>query len=223
MLNDDRIHVLIAHDNPLVAAGLAAAFRTQRDFHIVGCRETDDVSSDDAVTVAVTDYEEGTRRLAAQPGGRCRELILTDDDSEMSIRRALYLGVSGYLPLSSSVESVVHAVRCLHNGGTAIAPHVMARMATSLRSRGLTQRQVEVLRMIMQGLSDKAIAQRLVRSVETAKSHVSEILSRLEASSRVEAAAIARRRGLVSENSLALAGSRRKSAGSRQSCAEPQR
>lgn len=219
----DRIHVLIAHANPLVAAGLEAALGTHQDFHIVGRREIDDVSPVDPATVAVTDYEGGTRRLAAQPGSRCRELILTDDDSEMSIRRAVELGVSGYLPLSSSVESVVHAVRCIHNGGRALAPSVMAKMAMSLRSRGLTQRQLEVLRMIMQGLSDKAIARRLVRSVETAKSHVSAILMKLEASSRVEAVAIARRRGLVSEKSMALSGSRQNGAESQQNFAEQQR
>jgi two-component system NarL family response regulator len=126
-------------------------------------------------------------------------LILTDDDSEVSIRRAVELGISGYLPLSSGVESVVHAVRCIHHGGTAIAPNIVSKIAVSLRSRGLTRREVEVLRLIMQGLPDKAIAHRLQRSVDTAKSHVKAILMKLEASSRVEAVAIAQRRGLVSE------------------------
>jgi two-component system, NarL family, response regulator len=143
-------------------------------------------------------------------------LILTDDDSEVSIRRAVELGVGGYLPLSSGVESVVHAVRCIHNGGTAIAPNVMAKMAMSLRSRGLTQREAEVLRLIMQGLPDKVIAHRLGRSVETARSHVKAILMKLKASSRVEAVAIARRRGLVSEKTLALSGSAQRGAGAPQ-------
>jgi DNA-binding NarL/FixJ family response regulator len=199
MLNDDRIHVLIAHANPLVAAGLEAAFGTQQDFHIVGRPETDDASPVSVATVAVADFEGGTRRLAAQCGGVCRVLILTDDDSEVSIRRAVELGVGGYLPLSSGVESVVHAVRCIHNGGTAIAPNVMAKMMRSLQSRGLTQREIEVLRLLMQGLRDKAIAYRLERSVDTARSHVRAILMKLKASSRVEAVAIARRRGLVCE------------------------
>jgi DNA-binding NarL/FixJ family response regulator len=227
MLNDDRIQVLIAHDNPLVAAGLEAAFGTQEDFHIVGRSETDDVSPVDAATVAVTDYEGGTRRLAAQRGaqrgGGCRVLILTDDDSEVSSRRAVELGVRGYLPLSSGVKSVVHAVRCIHNGGTAIAPNIMTRIATSLRSRGLTQREVEVLWLIMQGLSDKAIAYRLARSVETAKTHVKAILMKLEASSRVEAVAIARRRGLLCEKTLALSGSGQKGAGAPQNLIGQQR
>ena len=220
MLNDDRIHVLIAHDNPLVAAGLEAAFGTQQDFHIIPRRETDDVAPVNAATVAVADFEGGTRRLAAQRGGGCRVLILTDDDSEVSIRRAVELGVGGYLPLSSGVESVVHAVRCIHNGGTAIAPNVVTKMAMSLQSRGLTQREVEVLRLIMQGLSDKAIAHRLQRSVGTARSHVKAILMKLEASNRVEAVAIARRRGLVSEKSMTPSGSGQRGTGSPQNCAE---
>ena len=223
MLNDDRIHVLIAHDNPLVAAGLEVAFGTHQDFHIVGRRETDDVSPVDAATVAVTDYEGGTRWLAAQRGGGCRVLILTDDDSEVSIRRAVELGINGYLPLSSRVESVVYAVRCIHNGGTAIAPNIMTKMAMSLRSRSLTRREVEVLRLIMQGLQDKVIAHRLERSVDTAKSHVKAILMKLGASSRVEAVAIARRRGLVSENSMATSGSDQRGVGWPQNSAEQQR
>src|SRR3984957_17076523 len=223
MLKDHSIHVLIAHDNPLVAAGLEAAFGTQQDFHIVGRRETDDASPVSVATVAVADFEGGTRRLAAQCRGGCRVLILTDDDSEMSIRRAVELGVGGYLPLSSCVESVVHAVRCIHNGGTAIAPNIMTKMAMSLRSRGLTQREVQVLRLIMQGLQDKVIAHRLERSVDTAKSHVKAMLMKRGAWSRVEACAIARRRGLVSEKSMAACGSGQTGAGLPQNFAEQQR
>jgi DNA-binding NarL/FixJ family response regulator len=227
MLNDGRIQVLIAHDNPLIAAGLEAAFGTRQDFYIVGRGETDDLSHLDATTVAVTDYEGGMRWLAAQRGAQCgvgdKVLILTDDDSEVSIRRAMELGISGYLPLSSGVESVVYAVRCIHNGGTAIAPNIMAKMAMSLRSRGLTRREVEVLRLIMQGLRDKVIAHRLECGVETARSHVKAILMKLGASSRVEAVAIARRRGLVSEKSLALSGLGQKGVGSTQNFAEQQR
>jgi DNA-binding NarL/FixJ family response regulator len=80
----------------------------------------------------------------------------------------------------------------------------MTKMATSLRSRRLTDREIEVLRLIMQGLPDKAIARRLERSVGTAKSHVKAILMKLDASSRVEAVAVARRRGLVPEKSMAM-------------------
>ena len=208
MSRDEKIHVLVAHANPLVSAGLEAAFATREGFELVANRACgaalEDTPGLSSVSVAVTDCAAGMRLMAMERGRRCRVLILTDDESEVSIRRAVELGIRGYLPLSSGLDSVVRAVRCIHNGGTAIAPIVMAKMAVSLRSPALTGREVEVLRMVMQGLPDKAIARRLQRSVGTAKSHVKAILCKLEASSRVEAVAVAWRRGLVHDESMTI-------------------
>jgi len=205
MSRDEQIQVLIAHANPLVSAGLEAAFRAHADFHVLERRAIaaglEDVSTLPAGVVPIMDCAAAMRFMAMDRTRKSRVLILTDDESEVSIRRAVELGMRGYLPLSSCVEAVVRAVRCIHNGGTVMAPIVMAKMAVSLRSRPLTGRQIEVLRMIMQGLPDKAIARRLERSVGTAKSHVKAILTKLEASSRVEAIVVARRRGLVQDES----------------------
>jgi DNA-binding NarL/FixJ family response regulator len=202
MLNDERIVVLIAHANPLVTVGLEAAFSSQQDFRVVERCAPDEVSQLPLASIAVTDCENGTRLMASQQSRQYRVLILTDDESEVSIRRAVEMGTGGYLPLSSCVESVVNAVRCIHNGGTAIAPNVMTKMARSLRSLPLTEREIEVLRLLMRGLPDKAIARQLQRSTGTVKSHVKAILTKLEASNRVEAVAVARRRGLIPENAM---------------------
>jgi len=75
----------------------------------------------------------------------------------------------------------------------------MAKMATSLRSRPLTDRELQVLSLVMQGLPNKTIARHLRRTVATAKAHVKSILTKLDAASRTEAVAIARQRGLVQE------------------------
>jgi DNA-binding NarL/FixJ family response regulator len=198
MPRDDKIHVLVAHMNPLVSAGLVAAMAAQDGFQLIAESDADTARRASAI-VAVTDSEAGIRLMGSKRGGPCRVLILTDDESEITIRRAVELGVRGYLPLSSGVESVVRAVRCIHGGGTALAPFVMTRMSENLSSRGLSSREVEVLRMLMEGLPDKAIARRLHRSLWTAKSHVKAILLKLQVSSRVEAIAVARRRGLVHE------------------------
>jgi|SoiMethySBSTD1v2_1073268.scaffolds.fasta_scaffold01409_30 DNA-binding NarL/FixJ family response regulator len=189
MSNEAKIHVVIAHGNPLVSAGLESAFRARSDFMV----------ADASASVVITDCELGMSLLTAKDGGRRRVLILTDEQSEICIRGAMQLGVRGYLPLSSCIESVVRAVRCIHNGGIAIAPAIAAKIALSLRSPTLTGREIEVLRMIMQGLPDKVIARHLQRSIATAKSHVKAILGKLGAASRAEAVAIARRRGLVPE------------------------
>jgi DNA-binding NarL/FixJ family response regulator len=200
----ERIYVHVAHANPLVAAGLEAAFRAREDFQLVEPVGTDISPQSAAVSVAVTDCEAGMRLVASKQCSTRRLLILTDDTSEITIRRAVGLGIQGYLPLSSCVEAVVRAVRSIHCGGTAIAPIVMAKMAISLRSQPLTGRELEVLSLLMQGLPDKAIARRLERSVGTAKSHVKAILTKLEASSRTQAIAVALRRGLVQDESIAV-------------------
>jgi Response regulator containing a CheY-like receiver domain and an HTH DNA-binding domain len=187
MSSEAKIHVVIAHGNPLVSAGLEAGFHARTDFMVADAPDS----------VVITDCELGMSLLTGKDGGRRRVLILTDEESEICIRSAMQRGVRGYLPLSSCIESVVRAVRCIHNGGIAIAPAVAAKMALSLRSPTLSGREIEVLRMIMQGSPDKVIARNLQRSIATAKSHVKAILCKLGAASRVEAVAIARRRGLV--------------------------
>lgn len=195
-----RVQVLIVHGSPLMSAGLASALRTRQDLQVLECRSPDDVlqtvSSATTKCVVVADYESGIRVLMA--GARsCRVLIVTDNDSEISIRRAVELGVAGYLPMTCAVDSVVGAVRCLHGGGTMIDPAFISRIAISLASPSLTTREMQVLRLMMEGLSNKAIALRLKRSVGTAKSHVKAILSKLDATTRVEAVAVAQRRGLL--------------------------
>lgn len=205
MSGDQTVRVLIAHQNQLIAAGLAAAFRAEEGFRLVEAAALErDAPDAGCVTVAVMDCEAGLRFMArAQPGGH-RLLILTDDYSEISIRRAVELGIHGYLPLSSRIESVVRAVRSIRRGGTAIAPIVMEKMSLSLRSRRLTERETDVLRLIMRGLPDKSIARQLKRSVGTAKAHVKAILTKLEAANRAEAIVVARRRGLIRDDPESL-------------------
>jgi len=203
----DRIKLLIAHKSPLVSAGLEAAFRTQGDFEVVSCtaesgRPPPAETQLGSVNVAVADCETGIHLVVPASRNGCRVLIVTQDESEASIRRAVELGVRGYLLLTSSLESVVRAVRCISHGGTALDPLVTTKMVASLTGRPLTHRELDVLRLMMLGLSDKAIARRLARSVGTAKTHVKAILAKLDSASRLEAVVVARRRGLVPEASV---------------------
>jgi DNA-binding NarL/FixJ family response regulator len=143
-------------------------------------------------------------RLVARLGSACRVLIVTDDDSEVSIRRAVKLGARGYLLLTSRGEAVERAVRRIHAGGTALDPVAMTKIAVSLASPSLTGKEMEVLCLIMNGLPDKVIARTLKQSVGTAKGHVKSILSKLDVGSRAAAIVVARRRGLVSDEALAM-------------------
>jgi DNA-binding NarL/FixJ family response regulator len=122
----------------------------------------------------------------------------------MSIRKALKLGTRGYLPLWSPVDAVVRAVHSIHRGSMAIDPVAMTKIAASLASPTLTPREMEVLRLMVNGLPNKAIASALSRSVDTVKAHVKAILIKLNAATRVEAVEVARRRGLVPDDEVTI-------------------
>jgi DNA-binding NarL/FixJ family response regulator len=197
-----KIGVLVAHGSPLISAGLASVLSAQPDFEVIRCDDngcplrpsSQDVAS---ASVAVTDCVTGLE-MAADDSNACQVVIFTEDDSEMSIRLAVERGVSGYLLLASDCESIVNAVRSAHKGGAALDPIVVAKIVASLAAPVLSFRENEVLGFLTAGLSDKTIARRLRRSVGTVKSHVKSVLAKLDVKSRTEAAAVARRRGLVS-------------------------
>ncbi|MBS0420983.1 MAG: response regulator transcription factor [Proteobacteria bacterium] len=195
---------MIAHRTPVVCAGLEAALRAQGgDFEIGSLGplpgstrfEESQIKSDRIVVIA--DCETGMQLAISRYASRCRVLIMTQDDTEASIRRAMEAGIRGYLLLTSTLDAVVRAIRCVHDGGTALDPAVAAKMVDSFAGDPLTSREVDVLGLLMLGLSDKEIAKRLERSVGTVKTHLKALRAKLNASSRTEAVAIAQRRGLL--------------------------
>jgi DNA-binding NarL/FixJ family response regulator len=150
------------------------------------------------VKIVVADCATGPQLAIAGRSSGHVVLIVTAEDTEASIVRAVEAGVRGYLLLTSPVEAIAGAVRSLADGGSALDPIVAARMLDSLAFNALTNRETEVLRLVMLGLGDKAIANRLGRALGTVKSHVKALLVKLDARSRTEAVAIAQRRGFIS-------------------------
>jgi DNA-binding NarL/FixJ family response regulator len=185
--------VLIAHSQPLIQLGLQAALGSCEDLRLLsGCNL--EIASFD---VAVTDLDRGMRLMSGEQGRTRRVLVVTDDESEVRIRRAMEAGILGYLPVSSTPENVAQAVQRVGHGSVAIDPRALTRMIESLNGSQLTDREMEVLRLIALGRSNKAVANQLGMAVGTAKHHVKQLLAKLSARSRTEAASIARRRGLV--------------------------
>jgi DNA-binding NarL/FixJ family response regulator len=195
--------VLVAHDEPIVQAGLEHALSLHSELEVRATRETELVSEMDlgSIDIVLADVESGVRLAASGQTRGLRVLIVTNDASELSIRRALDAGVMGYLLVSSTLRSVIQAVECVTRGGTAIDPLVATKMLESLNGEPLTQRQLEVLRLLTLGLPDKAIANRLGIRLGTIKSHVKSVLGKLNATSRTEATRVAMRRGLLPPDS----------------------
>jgi len=183
----------------LLAAGIAATLSADGEFEVMRHDGDNDASVAEpwrSVDVAVADYHTAVQQMKK---GELypRVLILSSEAGEARVLLALELGAHGYLLSGCSADELVQSIRIISRGGTALSPEVAESMAERLRSKPLTARELTVLRELMSGLSDKGIAKRLSVSVGTIKAHVRHILTKLDASGRAEAIAIAQRRGMI--------------------------
>ena len=204
MTQSSKIKVLIAHGDPLIAAGLAVTLQQQRDFEAVVCSPALQVSSVAAADlppadIVVADYDSGLRLIASAGAGKPRVVILTHSDSQAKICHALEQGARGYLLLGCALQDLLDGLRSVGVGGMAIGPLVAQRVAEWMKHRALTRREEDILRQLMLGLSNKGIAMQLNVALGTVKTHVKSILDKLDAASRTEAVAIAQRRGILQE------------------------
>jgi DNA-binding NarL/FixJ family response regulator len=195
MRPNDRIKVLIAHGDPLIAAGLESTLGRMRDFEMVlgGARPP-------VADVVIADYESGLRLIASATALSRRVMILTPSDSEAKICHALEQGARGYLLFGCSLQDLSAGLRSIYLGGIALGPLVASRIADRMKQQALTRREGDILRHMMLGMSNKAIASKLTLAVGTVKTHVKSVLEKLDASSRTQAVSIAQRRGILRED-----------------------
>jgi DNA-binding NarL/FixJ family response regulator len=197
-----RIKVALRHSDPLISVGLAATLRERHEFEVDLCSPTLTLATSSSLRTAdivVADYDTGLRLLASVATQNPAIVLLTHHQSEAQICHALEQGARGYLLLSCGIGELIAGLRSVHAGDKAIAPLVASRIADRMQQQALTRREMEILRQLMLGLRNKAIACKLTMSEGTVKTHVKSILRKLDASSRTEAAAISQRRGIVQE------------------------
>jgi DNA-binding NarL/FixJ family response regulator len=193
----EATHVVVAHPDPLLTMGLAAALREQAGIraHLPGAE-----NGGDRLDVTITDYEQGLRlaaenRLARRV--RPRILVLAQQDREHEVRQALETGVHGYLLHGCRVEELVDGIRALALGQRYMSVAVAQRVADSMSRETLTVREAEVLGLLADGHCNKAIARELDIAVGTVKAHVKGIMNKLDVSSRTQAVSVAVARGMV--------------------------
>jgi DNA-binding NarL/FixJ family response regulator len=214
------ISVAVVDDQDVVRSGFAALLETQPDFEIVGvagdgvaaielCRELQpDVVLMD-VRMPTMDGIEATRRIVLEEGGSSRLLVLTTFDLDEYVYDALAAGASGFLLKDATAEELFDAVRVVAAGDALLSPRVTRRLITEFARlrptapvtpealRELTPREAEVLRLVAEGLSNAEIAERLVLSEETIKTHVGHVFAKLGVRNRAQAVVIAYESGLV--------------------------
>lgn len=132
--------------------------------------------------------------------GDCREariLVFTTLNGDEDIYRALQFGAKGYLLKDASPEKIVEAIRSVHAGKTVIPPNVATKLAERLRLAKLTAREQDVLRVLADGSTNQEIAARLFISEGTVKSHINNILAKMNVKDRTQALIVGLKRGLL--------------------------
>ncbi len=204
---DDRIKVRVLHADPIAQAGLSAACSRYPDLEVQdalnpsgGARPSLRPALDHCAEVVVADYLNGVAlatRYAQDPAASLKVVVIAGIDREWEIRNALERGVRGYLLVGCALDELAAGVRAVHRGARHLSPQVAARLAESVSREPLTAREEEVLRLVVEGLSNKAIAIRLGIAVGTVKSHLKVIFAKLHVQSRTQAVAIVERRGSI--------------------------
>jgi two-component system, NarL family, response regulator len=203
----ETLRILLVDDHPVVRDGLASIIKTQSHLEVVG-QAADGASALAAYTslrpdVLVLDlrmpgmdgFEAAQRILEADPAAQV--LVMTTYDGDEDIFRCLRLGAKGYLLKDAPASEILTAIRVVGGGGQYTSHLVAAKAMRRMSQAGLTPRELDVLAQIAQGRSNKDIADRLVMTEGTVKTHVKAILAKLDAMSRTDAVAIAARRGLI--------------------------
>jgi DNA-binding NarL/FixJ family response regulator len=214
------VRVVVADDQEIVREGFAALLATQPDLAVVGTaadgEEAVRICRDERPDVVLMDVRmpgldgiEAARRLTSDGDARTRVLMLTTFDLDEYVYDALAAGASGFLLKDVTAEHLFEAVRIVAAGEALIAPTVTRRLIDEFarlrpqlpvrpeRLSELTPRETEVLRLVAEGLSNAEIAERLVVTKETVKTHVSRILGKLDLRDRSQAVVLAYETGLV--------------------------
>ncbi|MGY4707276.1 response regulator [Candidatus Bipolaricaulota sp. J31] len=210
----EKIKVLIADDHTVVRKGIRALLKTEPGIEVVGeARDGEDALhkalalKPDVVlmdlVMPVMDGVQATRALKERlPGAKV--LVLTSFAEDRRIVAAIEAGAAGYLLKDSSPEDLVRAIREVYRGESSLHPAVAQRLISRLRGgereperEELSERELEVLKLIAKGLSNREIAKELSISEPTVRTHVSNILRKLGLKSRTQAALYALREGLA--------------------------
>jgi DNA-binding NarL/FixJ family response regulator len=206
-MNPRKTRILVADDHFVVRIGLVALVNIEADMEVVAEaadgeqavalyeKHRPDLLLIDSRMPLLDGVEATVEILRQHPTARI--LMLTAYDGDADIRRALDAGVSGYVLKRSTGESLIPALRTVASGGRWVSREAAGELASRKSFEQLTQRELEVLGKLAEGLANKQIAGALNIAEYTVKDHVKNILAKLRVSDRTEAVTTAIKRGII--------------------------
>ncbi|HEY0760088.1 MAG TPA: response regulator transcription factor [Acidisarcina sp.] len=201
------IKVLTVDDHPLLRDGISAVLQGEHDIVLVGEASNGteavekfrtlrpDVTLMDLQMPGMNGIETMTAIRQNYPNSRF--IVLTTYQGDVQALRALKAGASGYLLKNMLRKELLDTIRAVHAGRRCIPAEIAAELADHVADDALTDREIEVLRQVAMGNSNKIIASRLNLSESTVKGHMKSILSKLGASDRTHAVTISMKRGFI--------------------------
>ena len=210
-LRNTPTRILIVDDHPVVLAGLTSMLGTQAGIEVAGSAS----SGEEALEMLQTKSADlllldlrvpgmsGIETLHAMKRAKIsvRVIILTSFETDEDIYRAVQAGAQGYLLKGAPQSDMIDAIRAVHSGKRYFPRQIAARLAERMMRTNLTSRELEVLKMLATGLTNKQIGSALDISDNTVRNHVNSIIEKLEVCDRTEAATTAIHRGIIEVNS----------------------
>ena len=202
-----KIRILAVDDHPLLREGIAAVLEGEDDFELAA----EATSGQEAVELFRIHRPDVTLMDLQMPGmngidamlairsefANARFIVLTTYQGDVQALRALKAGAAGYLLKNMMRKELLETIRTVHAGRRRIPPEIAAELADHVTDDALSDREVEVLRRVATGNSNKIIASQLSVSEATVKGHMKSILSKLGANDRTHAVTIAMKRGFL--------------------------
>src|ERR671923_476525 len=215
----DAVRVLIVDDHDLFRAGLRQLLEEQERVHVVGeasgGAQAVQLVSESAPDVVVMDLNmpgmsgvEATRQISSL-APLTRVVVLTISDQDSDVMDAIFAGACGYLLKDSSIQELISGIAAASRGESLISPNIAAKVLQRVRATStqpdiantiraeLSDREIQVLKLIANGKDNAVIAGELHISPKTVKNHISNILMKLQIDNRIQAAVYAVRSGIV--------------------------
>jgi DNA-binding NarL/FixJ family response regulator len=202
-----RIGILIADDHSVLRQGLVSLIGFEADMMVVGeasnGSEAVDLWKQHRPDVTMLDLRMpeldgvGVIKQIRAEDENTRIIVLTTFDGDEDIYRAIQAGAKGYLLKDVPREALIDCIRRVHAGETCVPVHLANRLAKRISDKSVSEREIDVLKLMAQGKSNKEIGAVLFISAGTVKSHVKSIFAKLNVNSRAEAVANAAHRALI--------------------------